>query len=80
MRCAYACVQEPISVDDIIAQMKQNRASNKRKRIPDKEDEDDRPLDSETGPIGGEGCNGSDESEFTGFEAGDADDPLVSSG
>ena len=33
----------------------------------------------EAGPIGGEGYNGSDESEFTGFEAGDADDPLASS-
>lgn len=79
MRYADECVQEPISVDDIIARRKQNRASNKRKRTLDEEEyEDDQPSDLED-LGGGEVYNESDESEFAGFEAGDADDPLASS-
>ena len=78
MRSAYGCVQEPISVDDIIARRKQSRASKKRKQAAAEEDEEeeDQPSDSEMGSNGGEGGNESDESEFVGF---DAPDPLASS-
>jgi len=83
MRGAYGYMQEPISVDDIIARRKQDRASKKRKRtLAEKEEEEegeDQSLGSEAGSDGGEGGNESDESEFAGFEAGDAGDPLASS-
>ena len=81
MRRAYRYVQEPISVDDIIARRKQNRGSKKRKRTPveEGEDEEDQPSGLEVGSSGDEGGNESDGSEFAGFEAGDTDDPLASS-
>jgi len=81
MRGAYGHAQEPISVDDIIARRKQNLASKKRKRALVEGDEEGevQPSDSEAGSSGGEDCSESDESEFAGFEAGDTDDPLVSS-
>jgi len=81
MRDAYRYTQEPISVDDIIARREQNRASKKRKRTPaEEEDEEGQLSDLDAGSSGGEGGNESDESEFAGFEAGEGDDPLASSG
>jgi len=80
MRGAYGYAQEPISVDDIIARRRQNRASRKRKRTLAEEENKEDLSDSEVDSSGGEGGNESDESEFAGFEAGDADDPLASSG
>ena len=78
--CAYGHIQEPISVDDIIARRKQNRASKKRKRtLAEEDEEEDQPSDLEVGSGGGKDGNESDESEFAGFEAVDADDPLASS-
>lgn len=76
MRHAHAYLQEPISVDDIIARRNQNRASKKRKRtLADEEDEEeDQSGDSEVGSSGGE----SDGSEFAGFEAAGTEDPLAS--
>ena len=82
MRRAYRYVQEPISVDDIIARRKKNQGSKKRKRTPAEEgenEEEDQPSGLEMGSSGGEGGNESDGSEFAGFEAGDTDDPLASS-
>lgn len=81
MRSAYGCIQEPISVDDIIARRKQNRASKKRKRtlVEGEEGVEDQSSGSEAGSDEVEGGNESDESEFAGFEAGDASDPLASS-
>lgn len=79
-RGAYLCAQEPISVDDIIARRKQNRPSKKRKRTPVEDDEGDQPPGTEVGSVGGEGDSESDGSEFAGFEAEYADDPLASSG
>jgi len=80
MRGAHRYVQEPISVDDIIARRKQNRASKKRKRTPTEEEaEEDWTSDPEVGSSGGEGGDESDESGFPGLEARDADDPLASS-
>ena len=81
MRSAYGCIQEPISVDDIIARRKQNRASKKRKRtlVEGEEGVEDQSSGSEAGSDEVEGGNESDESEFAGFEAVDADDPLASS-
>jgi len=78
---AHGYTQEPISVDDIIARRKQNLASKKRKRTPVEGDEEDdgQPSDSEVGLDGSGGGSESDESEFAGFEAEDADDPLASS-
>lgn len=78
MRRAYGYVQEPISVDDIIARRKQNRTSKKRNRTLVEEEEEDQSSNSEAGSDGGE--DGSDESEFARFESGNADDPLASSG
>jgi len=82
MHSAYGYIQEPISVDDIIARRKQNRVSKKRKRtlVEDEEEEGEyQSSGSEAGSDGGEGGNESDESEFARFEAGDAGDPLASS-
>jgi ATP-dependent RNA helicase DDX27 len=76
---AYRCTQEPISVDDIIARRKQIRTSKKRKRISIEEDQEDEPSGSEASSGGGEDGHESDDSEFAGFVAGDADDPLASS-
>ena len=78
MRGAHGYTQEPISVDDIIARRKQNLASKKRKRTLVEED-DGQPSDLEVGLGEGEGGSESDGSEFAGFEAEDADDPLASS-
>lgn len=79
-RSAYGYIQEPVSVDDIIARRKQDRASKKRKRILVEEEEDeDRSSNSKAGSGGSEGGSESDESEFARFEVGDADDPLASS-
>lgn len=77
MCSTYRCAQKPISIDDIIARRKQNRVSKKRKRTPTEEDED-QPFGSGAGPSGDED-QWSNESEFTGFMAEDADDPLRSS-
>ena len=81
MRGSYGYTQVPISVDDIIARRKQNPASKKRKRTLVEGDEEDggQPSDSEVGSSGGEGDSESGESEFAGFEAEEADDPLASS-
>jgi len=73
--------QVPISVDDIITRRKQHLASKKRKRtlVEGDEEDDGQPSDSGVGLGGREGGSESDESEFAGFEAEDADDPLASS-
>jgi ATP-dependent RNA helicase DDX27 len=75
----FTKIQEPISVDDIIARRKQSLISKKRKRTGAEEEEEDQSLDSEADPNENEGGRESDESEFTGFLSKDADDPLASS-
>ena len=80
MRSTYRHIQEPISVDDIIARRKQDRESKKRKRTPVEEDgEGVQSSDPAVGSSGGDGSSESDESEFAGFEAEEAGDPLASS-
>ena len=68
-------MQEPISVDDIIARRKQNLTSKKRK-WPAVEDQ---PPGSVAGSSESEGGHESEESEFAGFVVEDLDDPLASS-
>ena len=81
MRSAHGYIQEPISVDDIIARRKKSRASKKRKRtsVEERDEEEDQLSDSEVASSRGEASDESDESEFAGFEAEDSDDPLASS-
>lgn len=78
-------LQEPISVDDIIAKRRLGKVSGKRKREVEDEDEDEDDEEDEEELSAGEDDDedndvgsGSEEG-FVGFDAEDGDDPLATS-
>lgn len=79
-------LQEPISVDDIIAKRRLGKVSGKRKReVEDEdEDEDDEEDEEELSAAGEDDDEDNDvgsgsEEGFVGFDAEDGDDPLATS-